>query len=196
MEYEELQSLWRAYDQKLDKLEKLNKKLIAEALIKKPQKRINRLVFQNIYGMLVGPLVLIVVLHPYFKAENIDIRFIIGCVLVLFSIGNLCFIYYKGYKALQKIDLQNDSVINSVEKVSNFKNITYGKMYYIYFVSLALAAGILLIVWKGIHFDQRTITFIIGLTIFMIYWTFRKSKIHIKKIENLKKDIMELEEYK
>ncbi len=196
MEYEELNSLWKEYDQKLDNLEKLNKKMITETLIKKPQKRINRMVFQNIYGLLMVPIVLTMVLYPYFKIENIDVRFIIGCILTLFAISNLSYIYFRGYKALQKINLQYDSVIESIKKVNDYKNIVYGKMYFIYFISLTLAAGIVMIVWKGLHFNNSTILAITGLLIFMIFWTYKKSKMQVNKIDALKKDILELEEYK
>ena len=83
MEIEELKTIWQQYDRKLNNLEKLNKRLIMETLLKKPQSKLYRMKFQSIYGILVGPIVLVIALHPLFKPENIDLKFIVGCVISL-----------------------------------------------------------------------------------------------------------------
>jgi hypothetical protein len=195
MEYEELQSIWKAYDQKLDRLEKLNKKLVAETLAQKPQKKINRWMFRNIYGMLAAPIVLTFVLFTQFKAENINIGFILGCTIILFVMINLMYIYYRGYASLRKINLLTDPVIESVKKVNEFKTILWGKMNYNYLLSLLLLVGIFLTIWEGLHFNGRTIGFLIAFLAVMIFWTSKKSRMHINNLEKLKKDILDLEEY-
>ncbi len=196
MEYEELKNIWEQYDQKLNNLEKLNKKMITEILTKKPQRKLNRLLFQNIYGMLIAPIVLSVVLHPYFQQENFDVKFIIGCGFLATAISTIIYIYYKGYISLRKINLQNDSVMESVQKVNDFKNTLYGKMKFIHIMSLFLFVGIILIIWNGLHFDTKTILGITGIVLFNVFWTNKKSKIHSNKIEQMKEDILELEDYK
>ena len=50
MEYEELKLMWEKYDNKLDYLEKLNKKLIRETLFKRPRRKLNWHRFQSIFG--------------------------------------------------------------------------------------------------------------------------------------------------
>jgi len=195
MEYEELQALWKTYDQKLDKLEKLNKTLVAETLARKPQKKIQQWMLKNIYGMLVGPIVLSIVLYPYFRIENVNIRFIIGCVLTLAVMINLIYIYYKGYTSLQKIDLLNDPVIQSVKKVNALKTILFGNIKYHYLLSLTLLVGILLIIWDDFHFSAKTISFLVAYVALMIFWMRKKVSIHVSKLEKLKSDISQLEEY-
>ena len=57
MEYAELEKLWKTYDSKLNRLERLNKRLIIESLAKKQQKKINWLQFRNYYGLIIVPIV-------------------------------------------------------------------------------------------------------------------------------------------
>ncbi len=195
MEYEELQALWGAYDKKLDKLEKLNRKLLVETLARKPQKRINRWLFRSIYGMLVGPVVIGVVLSPFIRDGNLDVWFFLGCLLILFVVVSLVVTYYKGYLSLRKVDLLNDPVIDSVKKINVFRSILFENLNYQYFLSGILFLGLLVIIWDDIYFDTKTISFLVVLVFVLIVWTKRKVKMNLNSLEKLKTEILELEEY-
>jgi len=179
MEIEELKTIWQQYDRKLNNLEKLNKRLIMETLLKKPQSKLYRMKFQSIYGILVGPIVLVIALHPLFKPENIDLKFIVGCVL------SLVVLIYLG----------EDPVIESVHKVNEYKSImNISKKYYI-IICLILFAAVILIGWKGFTFNTKTILYFMALLAFILVLGIRNFKIQHQKIEILEKEILELKEY-
>jgi len=195
MEYEELQTLWKTYDQKLDRLEKLNKKLVLEAYSKKSQRRINWLQYRNYYGLIMVPVVIIVSLHPQFKASNVDTKFIIGAMLLLGLIVHSTWHSITGIIQLKKVNLINDNVIESATKINSFKKILI-RGYKSLFITMPVGcAGVLLIGWKGFHFDQNLILFIIGLILFTLLWGKRQLRELSKKIDKLLIDIQELKEY-
>lgn len=196
MEYEEIKTIWKKYDDKLDNLEKLNKKMITEILIRKPQKKLNWMRFQNLYGLIMVPIVLVIALHPVLKIENIDLKFIIGFILTLSVIVYLCYIHFKGFIALKNIDLQNDSVIESAKKVNDFKNVVNIRQKYTFITYPILFSGVLLVCWNGFHFDKSTILFMIGLFVFALTLGYKQFKIYLNRIEKLGKEILELNEYK
>ena len=191
-----MQTIWKEYDQKLDRLEKLNRKLVIETLSQKPQKRINRYMSQNLLGMLGTPVILLFVLSKYIDLNQLNNYVLTGIGLVLIAIVYLSYIYFKGYQALRMINLQSDPVMESVRKINDFKAILWGKMSYNYIVSFVLLGGILLIIWKEIRMDPFTLSFIVAYFVAMIFWIRKKTKMHLGNIENLKKDILELEEYR
>lgn len=195
MEIEELKTIWQQYDRKLNNLEKLNKKLVMETLLRKPQSKLNRMKFQSIYGIVVGPIVLIIALHPLFKIENIDLKFIVGCILSLVVLFYLGYINFKRYKALKGVNLSEDPVIKSVSKVNEYKCIINSSNKYYLIVCLALFAGVLLIGWKGFTFNTKTILYMVALFAFTLVLGIKKQKIEQQKIEVLKKEMLDLKEY-
>jgi uncharacterized membrane protein YbjE (DUF340 family) len=195
MEIEELKKIWNQYDRKLNNLEKLNKKLVMETLLKKPQGKLNRLKFRSIYGILVGPMVLVIALHPLFKIENIDLEFIVGSILSLAVLVYLGYINLMGFRTLKGINLGEDPVIESAHKVNEYKSImNSSKKYYLIFC-MALFAGILLIGWKGFTFNTKTILYMVAIFAFTLVWGIKKMKIQQQKLEVLEKEILDLKEY-
>lgn len=195
MEYEELQNLWKTYDQKLDRLEKLNKKLILETYSKKSQRRINWFQYRNFYSLIMMPVVIIVALHPQFKDSNVDTEFIIGAVLLLGLIVHSTWHFITGIKQLKKVNLINDNVIESATKINDYKRIVI-RGYKSLFITMPVAcAGVLLIGWKGFHFDQNLILLIIGITLFAFIFGKQQLKERTKRIDKLLIDIQELKEY-
>ena len=121
MEIEELKTIWQKYDSKLDNLEKLNKKLIMDTLSKKPQKKLNWMKYRSFFSLFLVPVILILLLHDNFRIENIDAKFIIGCLLILIFIVVVSYLKFKCFTALKGVDLSTDSIIESVRKVTEFK---------------------------------------------------------------------------
>ncbi|HBL76200.1 MAG: hypothetical protein A2W90_10090 [Bacteroidetes bacterium GWF2_42_66] len=196
MEYEELQILWKTYDQKLDRLEKLNKKLILETCSKKSQKRINWLQYRNYYGLIMLPVILIVAMHPQFKASNVDTKFIIGAMLWLGLIVHSTWHFITMISQLRKVDLINDNVIESATKINDYKRMVIRGSKSLFITMPVALAGVLLIGWKGFHFDQNLMLFIIGLILVSFILRKRQLKGLTKRIDKLLTDIQELEEYK
>lgn len=196
MEYEELKSLWENYETKLNNLESLNKKLIAETLVKKPQKKLNWFIFQNLYVFITTPIILLVALHEQLRIENIDTLFIIGGILILAVVIYICVKSIKTYLALKKINLQNDTIVESNEKVNNFKKALNNTQSSNLISTITLFLGILFLGWKSFHFGITTILFMAGLLIFTLILGYFSVKKVNNRVEKLEKDILELEEYK
>ena len=195
MEIEDLKTIWQKYDRKLDNLEKLNKKLVMEIISKKPQRKLEWMKFRSLYALIIPPVILIVVLHSPFKKENVDLNFIIGCFLTLAVTLFLGYISFKSYLALKGIDLSNDSIIDSAKKVSNYKGALNTRHKYTFITYPLLYVGIVMIIWKGLHFNMNSLLFMIGLFVFSIVLGNKQYKALKDKIERLEKEILELEEY-
>ena len=196
MDYIELENLWKQYDTKLDNLEKLNKKLMVETLARKPQKRLNRFMFNNYYGLIMTPVILLVALHDFFFTNNIDTLFIIGCCLILGVIFYNVRYYIMAISILKKVNIINDTVVESATKISKFKMLYISVMKSPYIAGPILLAGILFIGWDHFKFDTGTIIFIIILLTFMFITGKIKTKRYQQKIDKLLIDINELKEYK
>jgi hypothetical protein len=183
MEYEELKSMWEKYDKKLDNLEGLNKKLLAESLSKKPRRK------------LFFPIVLTMLLYPHFKHENVDWKFILGCVFTITVLVYAIYINLKTYMAFNDLDLGADSAIESARKSNKIKSV-FKTRYRNALISLPLLYwGIVLIIWNSITFNALTIGFIIGLFIILFSYNLKGPAIHRKMIDKFEKEILELKEY-
>jgi len=195
MEIEELKAIWRQYDSKLDNLERLNKKLIMETLSKKPQKKLNWMKYRSLYALISAPVIIIVALQDYWKIENIDLKFIIGCFLALLVIVYVCYVEFKSFMILKEVDVSNDSIIESARKVSAFKSIFADRLKYDIMSYPILFAGIILIGWKSFRFDTHTILYMSALFIVALFWGIKQYNRRKEKIDKLHKEILDLNEY-
>ena len=195
MEIEDLKTIWQKYDSKLDHLEKLNKKLVMETLSKKPQRKLDWIKMKSVYASIFPPIIIILALHQYFKIENIDLTFVIGCLLTFAVMAFLVYISFKSFLALKGIDLSKDSIIESARKVNKYKDILNVRHKYTFITYPVLYVGIILIVWKGLHFNMNTMLFMIGLFVFSMVWSTRQFKVFNGGIERLEKEILDLNEY-
>jgi len=194
MEIEELKTIWQQYDNRLDHLEKLNKKLILETLSKKPQKKLNWIKYRSFFSIFMLPVVLTLGLHDLFRIENIDLKFIIGSLLILVFVVIISYLNLKGYMVLKGVDLSNNSIIESARKVTEFKRLFVRKRKFNLMAFPLSFAGILLISWKSFHFDSNTIIFLIGVFVFSLALGYNQLKMYKARIERLEKEIQDLNE--
>lgn len=195
MEIEELKTIWQQYDSRLDHLEKLNKKLIMETLSKKPQKKLNWIKYRSAYSMFIVPFALAVSLSPNFRVDNVDLKFLIGCVLTLASVVYLTWINFKNYNALNNMNLGDDSIVDSVRKISDFRRLVIRTEKYIMFINPILLAGIIFIGWNTITFNTKTILFHVGLFLLILIVTIIQFKRYKEKIDRIEKELLDINEY-
>ena len=195
MEIEELKAIWQQYDSKLDNLERLNKKLIMETLSKKPRKKLNWMKYRSAYSMFIVPFALAVSLSPNFRVDNVDLKFLIGCVLTLASVVYLTWINLKNYNALNNMNLGDDSIVDSVRKISDFRKLVIRTKKYILFINPILLAGIIFIGWNTITFNTKTILFYAGLFLLILIVTIIQFKRYKDKIDKIEKEILDINEY-
>jgi hypothetical protein len=195
MELEDLKITWQKYDSKLDNLEKLNKKLILNALSKKPQNKLNWMKYRSFFSLFLIPVVLILALNDNFRIENIDLKFIVGCLLTVTFVFVMCYLNFKGFMVLKGVDLSNDSIIESARKVTEFKRLFVTKRKFNLMAFPLVFAGILLISWKSFDFDSNTILILTGVFFFSLAFGYKELKMYRAHIDGLEKDIHDLNEY-
>ena len=166
-----------------------------ETLSKKPQRKLGWMQFRSLYALIIPPAFLLLALQSQFKMENVDLRFVIGCFLTLAVILFLGYLSFKSYVELKGIDLTNDSIIDSARKVNKYNDILNIRHKYTFITYPLLFAGMILIIWKGLHFNMNTILFMIGLFVFSIVLGNRQYKALKEKIERLENEILDLKEY-
>ncbi len=197
MEYSELEKLWKTYDSKLNRLEKLNKKLILETLSKKPQKKLNWQKYRNYYGLIVGPVVLTVALHPMFKPTSLsDAKFLAGAMLLLLTIAFSTWFSVTAINKLKKVDLINDTVLESATRINEYKEMYVSRSNWIYITFPTTLAGVLLIGWDSLHFDKNLFLFIAALSLISVFLGKTQLQRFKKRMDKLVCDIDELKEYK
>lgn len=195
MEYEELKSMWEKYDNKLDNLENLNKKLLVQTLLNRPRRKLFFLKYKSIYSIIIYPIVLTVLLYLNYKDENMDWKFVLGCVFTITVLIYLIYINLKTFIAFNDLDLGKDSAIESARKSNKIKSV-FKTRYKNALITLPLLYfGIVLLFWNNIDFNALTIAFIIGLFVLLFLYNLRGSKIHKNMIEKFEMDIFELNEY-
>lgn len=195
MEIEELKIIWKKYDRKLDNLEKLNKKLILDALSKNPQKKLNGMKYRSFISLFLMPVLLILGLHDNFRIENVDIKFLTGCFLTLTFVVVLCSMNFKSFMVLRGINLSADSILESAVKVTKFKRLFVAKRKFNLMGFPLLFAGILLIAWKSLDFGSNILFVFIAVSVFSLTLGYKHLKIYKAKIEGLEKEIHDLNEY-
>nr|WP_321522777.1 hypothetical protein [uncultured Macellibacteroides sp.] len=195
MEIEELKLMWKQYDERLDKLEMLNKKVIQETLLKKSYKKINWQKFKSSYSLIATPIILLIALHPNFKMENINWIFITGCIMVISVLIYVSFISLKWYIMLKNIHLDADSIISSTKKVATFSKWFNVRWKYVFLYYPVIFLGAVLIGWNSFNFTPNMILFLIGIFAVTFLLNIKGSVVFRKKIEKLEKEIQELDEY-
>jgi hypothetical protein len=195
MEYEELENLWKKYDSKLDSLEKMNKKLIKETLLKKPVKKLNWHKFNSLYGLIMVPIIIVVAMHPNFTKENVNWIFISGCVLTVMGVLYVSYLNLKSYLIIRSIDLNGDSVIDSATKIVDFKKTYNTRWKHAFFYYPVIYSGVVLIAWKNFTLDSNSIAFLIGLFVITYLANIFGPRSHRNRIARLEKEILNLKEY-
>jgi len=197
MEYAELEKLWKTYDSKLNRLERLNKRLIIESLAKKQQKKINWLQFRNYYGLIIVPIALIIALHPQIKKGSIDdIKFVTGVMLLLAAIGYNTWHTISLIKTLKKVDLIKDTVIKSASKLNEYKKVVVSRFKTVYISMPITLAAVILIGWKDLQFGQNFYLLTLGLILFIVIKGNQQLQVFKKRMDKMINDINELKEYK
>jgi len=195
MEYEELKSMWEKYDSKLDNLENLNKKLLIATLSKKPRHKSIFLKYKSIYSIIIYSIALIILIYSNFKLENIDWKFVMGCVFAISVVVYGIYINFKTFIAFNDLDLGNDSAIESARKTNKIKSV-FKTRYRNSLITLPLLySGIVLIAWNSIAFSTLTTIFIVGLFVLLFLYNLIGPNIHKNMIDKFEKDIFELNEY-
>lgn len=192
---EELKTIWQQYDLRLNNLEEINKNLIKEVLTKKSKDKLKSRRFRSIHVIILLLIVLIVLFQPYYKIENIDWQFIIGWGLTLSGVIYLIYINLRSFLAKKKINIGNDTIIESANKINNYKCIINTRKKYVWISNHLFFSGVLLIAWNLLSFNIKTIFLIAAFYVFLLALGFIQLKYQRGKFEKLEKEMFDLKEY-
>lgn len=197
MEFEELKSIWIEYDSKLDNLEKMNKRILLETLLIKPRKKLKWIKFKSVYSLIVGPVIsgLFVFVFACFVLENIDLKFIIGSILIFSVTVYFSYLQLKSNLKLKQINIETDSVMESATKISNFKLQYNARWKHAVIYYPIMYAGTLLIIWEPLNFSTKTIVYLTAVFIVTYIVNIKGPKIYRDRMERLEKEITNLKEY-
>ncbi len=195
MEYEELKSLWVEYDNKLEKLEKMNKKILFESLSRKPRRMIKFLKFKCFQSIITYPIVLFLVVYSNCVTGSVGVKLIMGCGFSLIVLVYLIYANLKTYSALHALNLEEDTVIEATKKNCEVNNI-YGLRKRNSLFSLPiLFVGIVFIYWENQQFSTSTIVLLLAILLILFFYNLKGSTTHKNMLKKLEKDIIELNEY-
>lgn len=196
MEYDEIEKLWNKYDEKLNKLTTMNKLVLTKTIAQSSQKKINWFQFQNYYGVILVPIVLLFVFYPYLIPFNPNPKLVAGTLLLLAFVGYSAWHFIAGIIQLKHLDVVNDSVIKSVNKINRYNTMGINRIKAQLITGPVLLAAILLIGWEGFTFNSNFYLF----TVFLLVVSFLLGKRHLnqhkQRIEKLLSYVEELKYYK
>jgi len=195
MEIEELKNMWQQYDRKLNNLEKLNKRLIMETISKKPKRNLSWIQVKIIYAIIATPLIYIIVFPHFFTIGNIDWQMIVGGILSIAVLIILMYFYIKGFITLIGIKVNDDTIVESFQRVCNYKSIITRRQKYLWISYPILLVGIVLIYRKTLTFDTRGFLFMTALLVFLYVVGYAKFRYQQNEIKVLEKELKELKEY-
>lgn len=197
MEFEELKSMWEKYDNKLENLEKMNKKIILETLLSKPRRKLKWVKFKSIYMLICTPILtcLFIFVFSNFVLENIDAKFIIGSILIFSVAVYFSYMQLKSYLKLKKINIETDSVMESATKISKFKLQYNARWKHAVIYYPIMYAGTLLIIWEPVNFSTNTIVYLTAVFLITYIVNIKGPKIYRDRMERLEKEIANLKEY-
>jgi len=193
MELEELNTLWQKIDRKLDNLGKINKKMIFESVTKDRQKKLNRERYQYLFGLIIGPLGVTFFSFPW--SGYFDWKILLGILFEGIYVTYSIFMSIRIIRALRSIDLNNDSILESVKKISYFKRISNAGLKFSYILSPLALSGALLVSWDHFVFDYKTIAFLLVVSFVSSFLLYINYRIKQRRYDNLESEILELNEY-
>jgi len=196
MEYNEIEKLWNKYDEKLNTLTTINKLVLTKTIAQSSQKKINRFQFQNYYGIIILPVISILVFYPYLFPFHPNPKLISGILLLLTYIVYSSWHFINGIIQLKQIDVANDSVIDSVNKINRYNTTGINRHKAQLITGPMLFAAVVLIAWDGFTFN---LTFFLLMTVLILlsyFLTKRHLNQHKQRIEKLLADVEELNYYK
>lgn len=192
MELAELQSLWTKQDETMKENVRLNREILRQLLLKKPEKRIQWIKIHSFFELLF-PLIILPIFISDLKLRD-DFTFYLGAMLF----GSLCLMSFwwaiRYFRLVSKIDFSNSIIILKKQVAELEKNRLKTKK-----IGFLLSPIMLVGMFMLIGIKIQTITFytmtplilIVIVFITSIYVTFKYSI--FERFRKLKHEINELE---
>lgn len=198
MEMQELKEIWKNYENKLDKIEQVNRKILESIISKKTERKLFWMKLQSIFGVIGIPFIYImVIILMAFRLEFNTIE------VVGFIVTSIIWIYIviksiTYYKLLHKVKPKLDTIIKTKENVLKLKrfNLKWYKERGIYI--LLLAVSLILMISKHVDFkNTHKLLLLIAIIAGTYLWRIIAYKIYFNDpMELIENEINEIEELK
>lgn len=197
MEVNDLKNIWNAFNQNIDRVEKINKQALKQMISRKSEIKLQIMKFQSILGILVIPLILIFVFIPVIINIEKTLFLVIGLVLI-----SLVFIYgfiqaLNLYKLLSLIRPAFEPVIKTQERILTLKRfVVQLRKNRNILVPIEMSA-IVLIMWDHLNYElPMKLALLVGTSIGIYFWGNLKHKLYLQdRIKSIDIEMNELKEY-
>lgn len=198
MESNDLQTLWQRYDEKLDRIESLNRRIIGRMISRKTGFKLNFLKFQSIYTVLLAPVIFLVVVLPFAQKMQAGPLCIAGLVMVILMLINGMYFGARMFSLLKKIHIDLDSLVVTKQKllaVRRFFIRGYKNGYWAFYLG---SAGLIMMMWPMLV-RIKTVKVLIFYAVFFTLvpiWSEFLKKIYLRKLYGkMERELDELREY-
>jgi len=191
MELADLQNMWTQYDKKLTKNTRINKEVLKNILVEKPERKINWIKVKAIFNLVLPIILIPTVLIPQVSFRT-DLDFIIGSGL--FGIVSIVIYFWSWQYFLKILRIDFKNTITSTRK--DIKELEKYKLKMTKFVYMMMPFGIsgIFLMAEIPFFSMDSllpIFLIISVMIISIYITFKFSIIEYYR--KLNREIVEIE---
>ena len=198
MDYNELKNMWENYDQKLDRIEVSNQKILEYLISRKSNRKIQLISLQSLVGIITTPLILGFVLFPIALNNSLKTSTAIGLLIVAvlflasFIVGIIFFAQSRSIKP------ELDSVIKTKEKLLKLQTFGINVHKIRNFAFPLIATSFILIFWNQLNYSVETKIIIFGLVVIaQFFWGKYKFKMYFSdRMKLLQKEMEELSQYK
>ncbi len=195
MELEELKKSWTHFDKKLDGQRIIDKEVLKQIILNRPEKRLKWMRFQSMLSVIIVPFVLLMVLPGTMKYQDTLVFWLGASILFLFFVYAMLrgFLYYK---KLNAINIFKDTIIETRRKiivVTRFAK--WGRDLSIIVIPVLLIG---LSFWSGMNFfGTQKLLFTIVFLFVILFLSRIKPKIYIlDPLKRVEDELAELEDLK
>jgi len=198
MDNNELKNMWENYDQKLDRVEVSNQKILEYLISRKSNRKIQLISLQSLVGIIATPLILGFVLFPIALKDPLRTSTAIGLLIlvILFLASFITGILF--FTKSRSIKPELDSVIKTKEKLLKLQTFGINVHKIRNFAFPLIATSFILIFWNQLNYTVETKILIFGLVVIaQFFWGKYKFKMHFSdRMKLLHKEMEELSQYK
>lgn len=198
MELQDLKDAWKNYDEKLDKIEQINRQILENVISSKTERKLFWMKIQSVLGILTTPILMVIVIIPFVIEREINFIGYIGV-----SIISIIFLYsffnaVSYYKLISIIKPAINTILETKENIAGIKRYVLRMQKERNIIYPFMALSLILMISKSIDFkDPQKIAILIIMIVGIFFWGNFKFKIYFHdKIELIDKEINEIEELK
>ncbi len=198
MELQELKEIWKNYDEKLDKIERVNRQILENVISRKTERKLFWMKIQSVLGIVTGPIIMSFAIIPFAIEKEINLLGYIGLAMI-----SVIFIYsfFKAvnfYRLINLIKPAINTIIETKENIIKLKRFGMSIQKERVIIYPFMALSLILMISKSIDFkDPQKIIILIIMVVGIFFWGNLKFKLYFQdRMELIDNEINEIDELK